>query len=241
MSRRPYTIQNSPFPVLNETKWLLWPEKDNPDFDGFVDATIWNAKHWESNSTKVVVSQCGPTGVCLDIGAHIGYYTVLLAKLMGPQGFVFAIEADQVRYDVLLQHIALNGSNAKAACRKLGEDVEGDRALIREAFTGRRINFIKVDVDGPDWKVWRMLAPIIEEHKPERLLAEVCDYTLQATEGPAPNGQHCVDMCQLLVDLGYELHDEDNWMRVVTPKDAPTFKRSLHNSSINLFGWRVKQ
>jgi hypothetical protein len=241
MSRRDHVIQNSPFPILNGTKWSLWPEADNPDFGGFVDLTLINAAHWESESTNCVVSMCGPTGVCLDIGAHIGYYTVLLSRLMGPQGFVVGIEGDPTRAALCQQHITINNcDNARAFCRMLGEDVEGDRALIREAFKGRRINLIKTDVDGPDLKMWRMLEPIVAEHKPERVLFEVCDYTLQQVEGPAPYGQHCVTMCKLIANMGYELHDEGDWNRIVTPEEAPTFKRSLHNSSINLFGLRVR-
>lgn len=47
---------------------------------------------YEPAETAFVCNHCRPGQVALDIGANIGYYTVLLAKLVGPTGFVHAFE-----------------------------------------------------------------------------------------------------------------------------------------------------
>lgn len=44
----------------------------------------------------------------IDVGAHIGLYTLLFAKLVGPSGRVIAFEAEAENYGRLLGNIALN-------------------------------------------------------------------------------------------------------------------------------------
>jgi FkbM family methyltransferase len=44
----------------------------------------------------------------VDIGAHIGKYTIVASKMVGTQGKVIAIEAHPNNYDILTKNIALN-------------------------------------------------------------------------------------------------------------------------------------
>lgn len=44
--------------------------------------------------------------VVVDIGAHVGYYTKLFAKLAGPTGRVYAFEADPENYQLLVKNTA---------------------------------------------------------------------------------------------------------------------------------------
>ncbi|MFH1500708.1 MAG: FkbM family methyltransferase [archaeon] len=45
----------------------------------------------------------------LDVGAHIGYYTLLLAKLVGKNGKVFSFEPDPENFKVLQKNVKENG------------------------------------------------------------------------------------------------------------------------------------
>lgn len=45
----------------------------------------------------------------IDIGAHIGYYTLLLAKLVGKNGRVFAFEPESQNFELLKKNIEING------------------------------------------------------------------------------------------------------------------------------------
>ena len=47
--------------------------------------------------------------VVLDIGAAIGYYTLILARLVGPKGKVFAFQPKKSRYELLNENIKNNG------------------------------------------------------------------------------------------------------------------------------------
>jgi len=46
--------------------------------------------------------------VVVDLGAHIGYYTLLASRLVGENGIVYAFEPDPKTYSLLLKNIQLN-------------------------------------------------------------------------------------------------------------------------------------
>jgi FkbM family methyltransferase len=57
-------------------------------------------------------------GDCVvDVGAHIGYFTLLAATLVGPHGKVFAFELDEENANQLSANIALNNYTHVVPCR----------------------------------------------------------------------------------------------------------------------------
>jgi FkbM family methyltransferase len=63
---------------------------------------------WEPKVVSSIVSTVQPGMTAVDIGAHIGYYTLLLAKRVGPTGRVFAFEPLPVNFALLQKNIELN-------------------------------------------------------------------------------------------------------------------------------------
>ena len=63
---------------------------------------------WEPVITRFVKSRLKPGDLFVDIGANVGYYSLLAAKLVGPEGHVIAIEASATIARTLEQNIALN-------------------------------------------------------------------------------------------------------------------------------------
>ncbi|MHA1930720.1 MAG: FkbM family methyltransferase [Candidatus Thorarchaeota archaeon] len=61
---------------------------------------------WEPYVTREFRPQLGDTVV--DIGAHIGFYTLMASKAVGPQGKVIAIEPDPRNLSILRQNICAN-------------------------------------------------------------------------------------------------------------------------------------
>ncbi|NEQ77202.1 MAG: FkbM family methyltransferase [Okeania sp. SIO2C9] len=47
----------------------------------------------------------------INIGAHIGYYSVLAAKIVGIEGKIFAFESESSNYQKILENISLNSLN----------------------------------------------------------------------------------------------------------------------------------
>jgi FkbM family methyltransferase len=64
---------------------------------------------YEPFETDLLKKLIKPGSVVLDIGANIGYYTLLFAKLVGPEGRVYAFEPDPTNMELLKKNIAVNG------------------------------------------------------------------------------------------------------------------------------------
>ncbi len=65
----------------------------------------------------------------VDIGAHIGYHTVLLSKLAGKRGRVYAFEPDSANFKYLLQNLRKNNSDNVMAVPKAVSDTTGTALL----------------------------------------------------------------------------------------------------------------
>lgn len=64
---------------------------------------------WEPGETALLGSHLRPGMTFLDVGAHVGYYTVLAGRLVGPRGLVLAFEPDPRNYELLTANVWRNG------------------------------------------------------------------------------------------------------------------------------------
>jgi FkbM family methyltransferase len=62
----------------------------------------------EHYATQQVISFLKPGDIVVDIGANIGYYTLLEAKIVGDSGFVYAIEPVPNTFKMLTRNIEAN-------------------------------------------------------------------------------------------------------------------------------------
>ena len=58
--------------------------------------------------TDVVTKEIQPGDTVLDLGANIGYFTLLFAKLVGNNGIVFAFEPEPQNIALLTKNIKIN-------------------------------------------------------------------------------------------------------------------------------------
>lgn len=63
---------------------------------------------YELEAQQLVIQTVRPGMVAFDIGAHVGFYTLLLAELVGPAGQVIAFEPAPLNIHYLREHIRLN-------------------------------------------------------------------------------------------------------------------------------------
>jgi len=65
-------------------------------------------RRYEPEETRLILDLVKPHMVTMDIGANIGYFTLLMAHLVGSQGRVHAFEPNPVMLRKLEENIALN-------------------------------------------------------------------------------------------------------------------------------------
>lgn len=229
--------------------WLLDPGQ-------LIDQSILHGA-WEPMSTAVVARTVKPGMVAYDIGANIGYYTLLLSALVGSGGRVFAFEPMPEPFKVLCKHVDLNQlgnvslaqlacSNTKTGARKLfnyswppGRCSQEPADVLERQLDDLGLpwpDFIKIDVDGYELKVLEGGLTMLSAYHPI-LLLEVCDYTLRDAFGadPAhyPYGQQVRKMLGLLMEMGYSFQYEED-LSPATSIDEVLRRYDLSKISTNL-------
>ena len=75
-------------------------------------ADSWAQKMLDSSYEPAVASALAslvqPGWVCLDVGAHVGYYSMVMARLTGPAGHVHAFEPHPNNQKVVVRHLERN-------------------------------------------------------------------------------------------------------------------------------------
>jgi len=64
---------------------------------------------WEPFETSLLLSLLAPGSHFVDVGANIGYFSLIAASVVGPEGGVFAFEPDPENFSLLLASAELNG------------------------------------------------------------------------------------------------------------------------------------
>ncbi len=90
--------------------------------------------YWEFWLTRHFAEVIRPGDTVLDIGANLGYYTLLAADLVGTEGRVVAIEPNPEVFRRLSASIAVNGFAPRASARNV--------ALAGPGEAGRRAFFV---------------------------------------------------------------------------------------------------
>jgi len=149
---------------------------------------------WEAYETSIVIRRLKPGAVFVDVGANIGYYTLLASTLVGETGQVLAIEPEEKNFDLLRKNSEEHeGTNIRLFNVGLS-NVEGDTTLYlsehnlgdhrifdEESRTGqniqlvpgdqllmtehRHIDFLKIDTQGAEAHVVEGLQETIASNR----------------------------------------------------------------------------
>ena len=92
-------------------------------------AALDAGRFYEAATSNLFLSILKPGDTFIDVGAHIGYFSMLAAALVGETGEVISFEPSPDNYRHLVEHVALNGfSNVLPLHLALG-DSEGVTTL----------------------------------------------------------------------------------------------------------------
>ena len=180
----------------------------------------------------------------LDIGANIGFYTLLLSNLVGPEGRVYSFEPDPLNFkrlkansrrfgNVVLNQLACGEKTGKIRLyhsEELNVDHqtydggENRRSLEIDCVSldgylknDEEIDFIKIDIQGYEYFAFKGMQETIRRSKRVTVLGELWPYGLQKA------GIHYQDFLALLKALGFELtffdkREDKNYQNEISDK-----------------------
>jgi FkbM family methyltransferase len=123
--------------------------------DGVITPRIM-AGLFEPSETQATVESLRRGDTFVDVGANVGYYTLLAARLVGQEGRVFAFEPDPESFALLERNVRLNGfgnvvlepkavSNEEGKLRLyLSSENKGDHRIYQ--VQGEERPFVEVEV-----------------------------------------------------------------------------------------------
>lgn len=215
------------------------------DLHDQVSRMIYFLGSHEPEETKFIKSVVQPDWVVFDVGAHIGFYTLLIAGIVDSSiGHVYAFEPNPGVFDILKRHIEINKlghvtavnialgasigqiefflgpSNNTGMASVLPRD-SGKRNIVTSITTLdtfvsannlRRLDFIKIDVEGAEVDVLEGARNAIKSYLP-RLMLEVNAIML------ARSGRDARNLVLFLRDFGYALFRTDRLGAEITLKE----------------------
>jgi FkbM family methyltransferase len=77
---------------------------------------------WEDWIEPHITNSVGPGSVFVDVGANMGYYSIVVGRVVGPTGRVYAYEPNPSLYGLLKKNFFINGLNGEAFPCALGRE-----------------------------------------------------------------------------------------------------------------------
>lgn len=196
---------------------------------------------FEPVETDIVIKQVKLGQTVVDIGANIGYYTLIMARLVGPEGRVIAFEPDPNNFDILKKNIEMNGYKnvtlyQKAVSQESGNiqlyfNRHGSISRTFDAGDGRekmevgavklddvvkeRVDFIKIDIEGAEIGAIKGSKEILSKWKPT-IISEFAPKDIKKF------GATAEEYLRIMQELKYNFYDADEETRNLQKVDIET-------------------
>ena len=186
---------------------------------------------FEEFETEVMKKEIKEGDIVLDIGANIGYYTLIFARLVGDKGKVFAFEPDPENFALLKKNVETNGYKNIILINKAVSDKEGEIKLYlnkynkanhtiyqteenRESIPIKtisldnffkdykgKIDFIKMDIEGAEYLAIKGMINLLKKNKNIKLITEYYPHWFKKLNVKSE------EYLKLLSKCGFKLYD----------------------------------
>ncbi len=209
----------------------------------------------EQGMIQFVKNLIQPNMVVVDVGAHVGIYSLLLAKLVGVQGKVYSFEPTPKTFEFLNLNLEINGYQDRVVAESIAIlDREGMMKLAISNQSGLntlfpassddltievrtaclddilenilQIDFLKIDAEGAEPLIWKGMKKIRQLHPGLKIIMEFApSHLIRAGFNPEVFYQEIIE-----ADFSvFKIHD-------FTGELMPISREELVNTfSVNLF------
>ena len=196
------------------------------DLNELIDFSIYRGWGWERETIEFLKHNLNAGDVVVEVGANVGAHTLLISKLVGYAGAVYAFEPTSYARNKLVANVTLNPSfsgnaivrselvtngqsHVKHAAIRSSWKIDGIQREAENVTVGEttidafanlvgltKFSLLKIDVDGYDYKVLQGAAGVLDRFRPV-VFVELCEYALQE------QGDSIRDIFGLLEKLNY--------------------------------------
>lgn len=179
--------------------------------------------------------------VVLDVGANIGYYTLIAAKLVAEKGRVFAFEPEPANFSLLEENVRLNGYKnvvleRKAVSNKTGkadlfiQGKAGQHSICQPSTShvqvetvnldnyfrdfGKEIDLVKIDVEGAEPLVIQGMSELLTKNRRLKIIMEFNPLALMQA------GFTSNELFRPLFEHGFRAYDLENKMTLLNLKES---------------------
>lgn len=188
---------------------------------------------WEKEEINLFKKTIKEGWTVLDIGANIGYPSLLLSKLVGKSGKVIAFEPDKNNIKILKKNIKANNiQNIKVVPMAVSDHTGAGTLFISDSHSGdhriynpsdeerktrniktislddyfksdNKIDFIQMDIEGAEGLVFKGMKKLLKKNKRISILLEFWPEALREI-GSSP-----VDFLKMIEKLGFKINYVD--------------------------------
>lgn len=182
------------------------------NYNCYIQRHIYLRGFYELRETKIIKEILSSGDIFVDIGANIGWYTVLASKIVGLKGRVFSFEPSTEIFNHLEKNIAINKlenvtTSKTALSNQTGEayfniapknnegigslisnvDVDYQQDVVKTIefdnyFEREKIRLVKIDVEGAEFKVLQSMKKTLRQKSIDYIMFEVNDSFLERAE-----------------------------------------------------------
>jgi FkbM family methyltransferase len=212
---------------------------------------------YERGTAAIMRRIVRPGMVVADVGAHIGYFAVLLARLVGSEGQVFAFEPHAGNRAILLENVRRfgnvtvipsavadrpaestlyesegpSGTHSLYAGRYASKEAKTSVTTLDLSVGGQKLDFVKIDVEGGEIEVLQGMREQLRTSRDIQIILEFSPSVL-LSRGVDPE-MHLIQ----LADLGltcYAIGEPTGELRPVASWKSPSDFIASVDKYINL-------
>ncbi len=189
---------------------------------------------YEPSSVELTKKLIRPGMKCIDVGAQTGFYTCLMASLIGETGKVYAFEPMPSSHGILAKNIRENNFEHRVQLYQVAvSDVAGtiDGVMVSNMYVighvdgaqkvkletvriddviNEPINIIKIDIEGHEPSAIRGMQSLLLKDRPT-IISEANEYWLHTCSNSNAN-----EYIELLRSFGYDVYNVENLDEPIT-------------------------